>query len=66
MKRNWIISAVLGVLMTGAVAAFAMPHGGGPFGIEKLKAFIELPADKQQLVISTFEAVKHENKGTYG
>lgn len=63
MKRNWIISAVLGVLMTGTIAAFAMPHGGGPFGIEKLKAFTELPVDKQQLVISTFEAVKQENHG---
>ncbi|MFI5324131.1 MAG: periplasmic heavy metal sensor [Thermodesulfobacteriota bacterium] len=63
MKRNLILTAVLGVLMTGAVAAFAMPHGGGPFGIEKLKAFSQLSPDKQALVVNTFESVKQENKG---
>ena len=64
MKRNWILAAVLGVFyVTGAVAAFAMPPGGGPFGLEKLAAFSKLPADKQALVISTFESVKQENKG---
>lgn len=63
MKRNWILAAVLGVLVTGAGAAFAMPPGGGPFGLEKLAAFSKLPADKQALVISTFESVKQENKG---
>ena len=63
MKRNLILSAVLGMLMTGAVAAFAMPPGGGPFGIEKLKAFSQLSPDKQALVIRTFESVKQENQG---
>ena len=62
MKRNYVLTAVLGVLLTGAVAAFAMPHGGGPFGIEKLKAFSELPADKQKLIVDTFTAVKEENE----
>ena len=63
MKRNLILTAVLGVLMTGAVAAFAMPHGGGPFGVEKLKAFSQLSPDKQALVINTFESVKQANQG---
>ncbi len=62
MKRNYVLTAVLGALLTGA-AAFAMPHGGGPFGIEKLKAFSELPADKQKLIVDTFSAVKEENEG---
>ena len=63
MNRNFVLTAVLGLLMTGAVAAFAMPPGGGPFGFEKLEAFSKLPADKQALVISTFSAVKEENEG---
>lgn len=62
MKRNLILTAVLGLLMTGAVPTFAMPSGGGPFGVEKLEAFSKLPADKQALVISTLSAVKEENK----
>ena len=62
MKRNWILAAGLGILLTGA-AAFAMPPGGGPFGIEKLEAFSKLSADKQALVISTFNSVKEENAG---
>lgn len=62
MKRNFVLTAVLGLLMTGAVAAFAMPHGG-PFGIERLEAFSKLPADKQELIISTLSAVKEENEG---
>lgn len=62
MKRNLMLTAVLGLLMTGAVATFAMPGGGGPFGVEKLEAFSKLPADKQALVISTLSAVKEENK----
>lgn len=62
MKRNLILTAVLGLLMTGAAATFAMPGGGGPFGVEKLEAFSKLPADKQALVISTLRAVKEENK----
>lgn len=40
-----------------------MPHGGGPFGVEKLKAFSELPADKQKLIVDTLSAVKDENEG---
>jgi uncharacterized membrane protein len=63
MKRNFVLTAVLGLLMTGAVAAFAFPPGGGPFGIERLEAFSKLPADKQQLIISTLGAVKEENEG---
>ncbi len=43
MKRNLKLTAVLGLLMTGAVATFAMPGGGGPFGVEKLEAFSKLP-----------------------
>ena len=62
MKRNLILTAVLGLLVTGAVAAIAMPPGG-PFGIERLEAFSKLPADKQALVISTLSAVKDENEG---
>lgn len=62
MKRNWILAAGLGILLTGAAAAFAMPPGGGHFGLEKLAAFSKLSADKQALVISTFESVKQENK----
>lgn len=62
MKRNLASSALLVLLLTGA-AALAMPHGGGPFGIEKLKAFSELPADKQKLIVDTFSAVKDENEG---
>ncbi|MCI0480388.1 MAG: periplasmic heavy metal sensor [Candidatus Dadabacteria bacterium] len=62
MKRNLMLTAVLGLLMTGAVAAFAM-HPGGPFGIERLEAFSKLPAEKQALVISTLSAVKEENEG---
>jgi uncharacterized membrane protein len=62
MKRNLILTAVLGLLMTGAVAAFAMPGGGGPFGVEKLEAFSKLPADKQELIVSTLSAVKEEKK----
>lgn len=62
MKRNLALSALLALLLTGA-AAFAMAHGGGPFGIEKLKAFSELPADKQKLIVDTFTAVKEENEG---
>lgn len=65
MKRNLVLTALLGLLITGA-AAFAMPHGGGPFGIEKLKAFSELPADKQKLIVDTFSAVKDENEGLRG
>ena len=61
MKRNLVLAAVLGLLVTGA-AAFAM-HPGGPFGIERLEAFSKLPADKQALVISTLSAVKDENEG---
>ncbi|HVY54511.1 MAG TPA: periplasmic heavy metal sensor [Thermodesulfobacteriota bacterium] len=60
MKRNLVLTALLGLLITGA-AAFAMPHGGGPYGIEKLKAFSELPADKQKLIVDTFSAVKEQN-----
>jgi len=62
MKRNFVLTAVLGLLITGA-AAFAMPHGDGPFGLERLEAFSKLPADKQALVISTLNAVKDENEG---
>ncbi|MGH7850790.1 MAG: periplasmic heavy metal sensor [Thermodesulfobacteriota bacterium] len=62
MKRNFVLTAVLGLLLTGAVAAIAMPPGG-PFGIERLEAFSKLPADKQALVISTLSAVKDENEG---
>jgi uncharacterized membrane protein len=62
MKRNFVLTAVLGLLVTGAVAAIAMPPGG-PFGIERLEAFSKLPADKQTLVISTLRAAKEENKG---
>ena len=62
MKRNLALSALLVLLLTGA-AAFAMAHGGGPFGIEKLKAFSELPADKQKLIVDTFTTVKEENEG---
>ncbi|MGH7891155.1 MAG: periplasmic heavy metal sensor [Thermodesulfobacteriota bacterium] len=62
MKRNLMLTAVLGLLVTGAVAAIAMPPGG-PFGIERLEAFSKLPADKQALVISTLSAVKDENEG---
>jgi uncharacterized membrane protein len=61
MKRNFVLTAVLGLLMTGAVAALAMP-GGGPFGVEKLEAFSKLPADKQELIVSTLSAVKEENE----
>jgi len=61
MKRNLVITALLGLLMTGA-AAFALPHGGGPFGSEKLKAFSELPADKQKLIVDTLSAVKDQNE----
>ncbi len=61
MKRNFVLTAVLGLLVTGA-AAFAM-HPGGPFGIERLEAFSKLPADKQALVVSTLSAVKEENEG---
>ncbi len=49
--------------MTGALAAVAFAHGGGPFGIERLEAFSKLPPDKQALVISTLNAAKEENKG---
>lgn len=62
MKRNLVLTALLGLLMTGA-AAFAMPHGGGPFGVERLKAFSELPADKQKLIVDTLSAVKDQNEG---
>jgi uncharacterized membrane protein len=62
MKRNIVLTAVLGLLMTGAAAAFAMPGGGGPFGVEKLEAFSKLPADKQQLIISTLNEAKEEKK----
>lgn len=62
MKRNLMLTALLGLFLTGA-AAFAMPHGGGPFGVEKLKAFSELPADKQKLIVDTLSAVKDENEG---
>ncbi|MEW6144435.1 MAG: periplasmic heavy metal sensor [Thermodesulfobacteriota bacterium] len=62
MKRNLVLTAVLGLFMTGAAAAIAMPHGG-PFGIERLEAFSKLPQDKQQLIISTLSAVKEENEG---
>ncbi len=61
MKRNFVLTAVLGLLVTGAVAAIAMPPGG-PFGVEKLEAFSKLPADKQELIISTLSAVKEEKK----
>lgn len=62
MKRNLVLASLFGLLMAGA-AAFAMPPGGGPFGIEKLKAFSELPADKQKLIVDTLSAVKDENEG---
>jgi hypothetical protein len=58
MKRNLVLTALLGLLMTGA-AAFAMPHGGGPFGVEKLKAFSELPADKQKLIVDTLTSLNN-------
>ena len=61
MKRNFVLTAVLGLLVTGAVAAIAMPPGG-PFGVEKLEAFSKLPADKQELIVSTLSAVKEEKK----
>ncbi len=61
MKRNFVLTAVLGLLVTGA-AAFAM-HPGGPFGIERLEAFSKLPPDKQALVIGALNAVKEENEG---
>jgi hypothetical protein len=62
MKRNFVLTAVLGLLVTGA-AAFAM-HPGGPFGIERLEAFSKLPADKQALVISTLSAVRMRTRGS--
>ena len=62
MKRNLMLTVVLGLLMTGAAATFAMPGGGGPFGVEKLEAFSKLPADKQELIVSTLSAVKEEKK----
>ncbi len=63
MNRHLILAEVLGLGLTASVAAFSMPPGGGPFGLDRLEAFAELPSDKQELILSTFKSVKEENGG---
>lgn len=63
MKKHFILAAVLGLGLTASIAAFSMPPGGGPFGLDRLEAFTELPAEKQELILEAFNSVKEENEG---
>lgn len=63
MKRHLILAAVLGLGLTAPTAAFSMPPGGGPFALDRLEAFTELPSDKQELILSTLKSVREENEG---
>lgn len=63
MKKYLKIAAILGFGLTASIAAFAHPWGGGPGGMGKMNALMELPVDKQTLVLSAIKAVKDENAG---
>ncbi len=63
MKKYLKMAAILGFGLTAFVAAFAHPWGGGPGGMGKMNALMELPVDKQTLVLSAIKKVKEENAG---
>lgn len=63
MKKYLKMAAILGFGLTASIAAFAHPWGGGSGGMGKMGAIMELPVEKQTLILSAIKEVKDENTG---
>lgn len=65
MRRYLIIASLVGLGITTSIAAIAKPWGhGGHHRFEKTKieAFMQLPVEKQTLILSTIKEVQGENE----